>query len=277
MAVAHRSARAGSLDNTPAGLGTRSSPPSLDGIPASSVVTSLPFAPKSEQKTSASCVPQSLVVTSISPFAYTSQSRSLFTPRHAKRYRKTSLAPRRIPRLCVDCGPTNSSMRMRTALLFLPAIAFAAPDFTSPFQPAQLQQSPAQSNDTLVDDAALDLLKRQTGSNECASGYRACTNINQPGLCCRTTEVCSIDGAGHPACCPNGSACTGTISPITQGTSPTSTGTQTTTPTGATTTITVTPGTSTDFVQGSAGATSWPPAHPLIRAASRMLRAARLL
>jgi hypothetical protein len=148
---------------------------------------------------------------------------------------------------------------MRTALLLLPAVALAAPDFAVPFQPAQLPQSPAQNNDTLVDDDTLNLLKRQTDPNGCASGYNACTNINQPGLCCRTTEVCSIDNAGHAACCPNGSACTGTIAPITQGSSPTSTGTPTTTPTGATTTITVTTGSSTAFVQGSTGATSWVP------------------
>lgn len=139
---------------------------------------------------------------------------------------------------------------MRTVLLLLPAIALAAPDILAPF-------TPAQSNDTLVDDGTLGLLKRQTDPNSCASGYKACTNINQPGLCCRTTETCSIDNAGHPACCPAGAACTGTIAPITQGSSPTSTGTQATTTGGATTTITVSPTES--FAQGSSGATSWVP------------------
>ena len=146
---------------------------------------------------------------------------------------------------------------MRTALLLLPAAALAATDFATNFSPAQLQQSPAQNNDTLVDG---ELLRRQTDPNECASGYNACININQPGLCCPNDNVCSADNAGHPACCPIGSACTGTIAPISQGSSPTATGTQTTTGV-ATTTITGNPtGTETPFVQGSgASATSWVP------------------
>lgn len=146
---------------------------------------------------------------------------------------------------------------MRTALFLLPAIALAASDFGTNFTPAQLQQSPAQDNDTLVDDGALGLLKRQTEPNECASGYKACVNLNQPGLCCPSDNVCSIDSAGHPACCPQGAACTGTIAPISQGSSPTSTGTPTTTFPFATTTITGNP-TGGDFVQGSgASASSW--------------------
>jgi len=100
------------------------------------------------------------------------------------------------------------------ALIFLPAVALAAPDFVSDFQPAALQESPAQGNETLVENAPLELLKRQNG---CASGYSACNNINQPGLCCRLDQVCSADAAGHPACCPQGAACTGTINPVNTG------------------------------------------------------------
>lgn len=257
-AVAHRLARAGSWDNTPAGLGTRSSPPSSGCIPAASVVTCLPLTAESREDDNCFACPSIARCLHLNTRLHV-QSRRLFTPLHAKSYRDIPRAPAHSSPLR-RLGPNQFTLaRMRTALLLLPAVALAVPDFTSPFQPAQLQQSPAQANDTLVDDGALDLLKRQTGPNECASGYRACININQPGLCCRTTEVCSIDGAGHPACCPNGNACTGTIAPITQGTSPRTTGTQTTTPTGATTTITVTTGTSTDFVQGSTGAASWVP------------------
>lgn len=155
---------------------------------------------------------------------------------------------------------------MRTTLLLLPAAALAASDFTTNFSPAQLAQSPAQSNDTLIEDGLPELLRRQTNPNECATGYNACSNINQPGLCCPNDNVCSTDGAGHAACCPIGSACTGTIAPVTQGSSPTgtqsSTGTQTPTITGsATTTITANPtGTDPPFVQGSgATASSWVP------------------
>lgn len=164
---------------------------------------------------------------------------------------------------------------MRTAFLILPAVALAAPDFVTNFSPAQL----AQYNDTLVEDGTLELLKRQVDPNECANGYKACTNINQPGLCCPNNNVCSADSAGHAACCLSGAACTGTIAPITQGSSPTATGTQTTTTGVVTTTVTGNPtGTENPFVQGSgAGATSWPPALPLIAAAKAMLRAVRLL
>ncbi|KAJ4296494.1 hypothetical protein N0V90_006539 [Kalmusia sp. IMI 367209] len=145
---------------------------------------------------------------------------------------------------------------MRTTTLLLPAItlALAAPDFLSDFHPAQLQQSPAQINDTVGEDsAALQLLKRQTDPNSCADGYNACTNINQPGLCCRNDQVCSADNAGHPACCPIGSACTGTIAPITQA-SPTGTNTQSSSSATAATTTTTSGGsatTSNTFVQGT--------------------------
>lgn len=237
--------------------GHSSSPPSLDCIPASSVVTSLPFtsglgihvnciAGKVDRELS---LPSQPSPTLPNPAVCLHRSEKA-TEQHSSRLGAF---------LAAATISTKPSTKMRAALLILPAVALAAPDFAAPFQPAQLQQSPAQSNDTLVDDAALDLLKRQYNPNACASGYQACTNINQPGLCCRNTETCSIDGAGHAACCPNGSACTGTIAAITQGTSPTTTGAQTAVPTGATTTITVTPGTSTSFVQGSAGATSWVP------------------
>lgn len=108
-------------------------------------------------------------------------------------------------------------------LLFVPALALAAPDALAPFEPALAEVS-VPNNETLVDDSALELLKRATG---CATGYAACININQPGLCCRTNQVCSADAAGHAACCQTGAVCTGTINPVQTGTtiSITSTGT----------------------------------------------------
>lgn len=117
---------------------------------------------------------------------------------------------------------------LKTFVLLPAAIALAAPDFLADFQPAVLQESPAQNNDTVLEEGRLELLKRQT---DCATGYSACNNINQPGLCCQTDQVCSADGAGHAACCPKGAACTGTIVPVGQNTDSiaVSTATQTTT------------------------------------------------
>ncbi|KAF1974941.1 hypothetical protein BU23DRAFT_504064, partial [Bimuria novae-zelandiae CBS 107.79] len=148
---------------------------------------------------------------------------------------------------------------MRTTLFLVPAIALATSEFATNFQPAVL----AQNNDTLVEDGISELLKRQYDPNGCADGYRACTNINQPGLCCPNDNICSADQAGHAACCPVGSACTGTIAPFTRGSS--STGTPTIG--SVTTTVTANPtgtenptGTGNPFVQGSgASATSWVP------------------
>ena len=167
-----------------------------------------------------------------------------------------------IPRIVAGNESINWFPKMRTTLLLLPAAALAASDFASNFSPAQLAQSPAQSNETLIEAGLPELLRRQTNPNECADGYNPCSNINQPGLCCPNDNVCSMDSAGHAACCPVGSACTGTIAPATQGSSPTGTQSTTGTPTAgaATTTIIGNPNPTESFVQGSgASATSWVP------------------
>lgn len=102
-------------------------------------------------------------------------------------------------------------MRNVLAALFLFfAIAFAAPDFVVDFIEPLLEE-PLQGNDTIA-EGGLELVRRQqTG---CASGYAACANLNAPGLCCRTNQVCSADQANHVACCPINAACTGTIAPV---------------------------------------------------------------
>ncbi|PVI08500.1 hypothetical protein DM02DRAFT_621352 [Periconia macrospinosa] len=98
------------------------------------------------------------------------------------------------------------------SLVFLPALALAAPDFVTDFQPAILEESTAQSNITVLEDGSLELLKRQ--QSNCAQGYSVCNNIARPDLCCRTNQICSADRAGNAACCPIGAACTGTIGVI---------------------------------------------------------------
>lgn len=97
-----------------------------------------------------------------------------------------------------------------TALLLLPGIALAAPDFVTDFI-APLLETPAQSNDS-IHEGNFDLVKRQ--ATGCFTGYRPCANLNAPDLCCRTNEVCSQDRANNVACCPFGAACTGTIEPV---------------------------------------------------------------
>lgn len=93
------------------------------------------------------------------------------------------------------------------------ARAAAAPNIFADFiAPLTLQD-----NNTLAAADGLDfnLLRRQgPAPNECAKGYAACDNLNAPGLCCRTNQVCSADAANHVACCPLNAACTGTIDPV---------------------------------------------------------------
>jgi len=144
-------------------------------------------------------------------------------------------------------------MRNAFATLVLLPFALAAPDFVTSFEPAALQEAPAQNNETLLEDGSLELLKRQ--GTDCADGWAACLNINQPGICCRDDQVCSADTAGHAACCPKGAACTGTIVPIGQATSSISVSQTTATTTGAFATPTATASSTTDpFVQNPSSA-----------------------
>jgi hypothetical protein len=109
------------------------------------------------------------------------------------------------------------------------------------------------NNTTIVDHDgdALELIKRQTG---CATGYNPCSNLGNPGLCCRADSICSADAAGHIACCPIRAACTGTIGgqPNSQ---PTQTSSDTNNPFQTTTTTQpfgVPTATQTSFVQSGA-------------------------
>jgi hypothetical protein len=114
------------------------------------------------------------------------------------------------PHFCNTSSPTSKMRNIFTVLYFLPAIALANPNIllSEFFEP--LPETLAQGNDTIA-EGSLELVKRQTG---CAAGYAGCSNIGAPGLCCRTSQVCSADAAGHVACCPLNNACTGTIGAI---------------------------------------------------------------
>lgn len=107
-------------------------------------------------------------------------------------------------------------MRLLLASLFLIfSFALAAPDLFADFiEPLLEQPTPTQDNGTsaTTTGAHFELFKRQLG---CASGYAGCGNLNAPGLCCRTNQVCSADAVGNIACCPLNAACTGTIRPVT--------------------------------------------------------------
>ena len=59
-----------------------------------------------------------------------------------------------------------------------------------------------------VGGSARDLLRRQ---NSCGSGFISCASLGGVGACCKSNAMCALDQAGHVACCPVGSACTGTI------------------------------------------------------------------
>lgn len=147
---------------------------------------------------------------------------------------------------------------MRNALaplVLLPALALAAPDFVTDFQPAVLEESPAQSNTSALDDGSLELLRRQ-GSN-CAEGYSVCNNIARPDLCCRTNQLCTADRAGNAACCPIGAACTGTIGVVVGPSSSISVSATTASSQAGFSTPTITgTATTTDFVQPSSNGAS---------------------
>ena len=59
-----------------------------------------------------------------------------------------------------------------------------------------------------VEEPAGDIFRRQSG---CALGFISCANLGGTGVCCKSNAMCALDQAGHVACCPMGSACTGTI------------------------------------------------------------------
>lgn len=59
-----------------------------------------------------------------------------------------------------------------------------------------------------IGGSSRDLLRRQ---NICGSGFISCASFGGVGACCKSNAMCALDQAGHVACCPVGSACTGTI------------------------------------------------------------------
>ncbi|KAF2120746.1 hypothetical protein BDV96DRAFT_628229 [Lophiotrema nucula] len=98
------------------------------------------------------------------------------------------------------------------ALLLLLAAAFATPNSFAEFVAPILEEpSPTIDNETIADGGP-ELLRRQ--GDACATNYSNCNIIGFAGLCCRKSQVCSADAAGHPACCPSQAACTGTIGAI---------------------------------------------------------------
>ena len=87
------------------------------------------------------------------------------------------------------------------ALLFLSSFVSA-----SGFSPFLLPYAGWSIQD--VEGSTGDLSKRQSG---CALGFISCANLGGTGVCCKSNAMCALDQAGHVACCPMGSACTGTI------------------------------------------------------------------
>lgn len=93
------------------------------------------------------------------------------------------------------------SLLALTALMALASASQAT--LTAPFAPALTVPA---------------VFKRQTNSESCPASYSACSGLGAPGLCCASDAVCSADQAGHVACCPQGAACTGSITSVVGGT-----------------------------------------------------------
>ncbi|KAI9775469.1 MAG: hypothetical protein M1839_001086 [Geoglossum umbratile] len=95
---------------------------------------------------------------------------------------------------------------MRTAGVFSLALTLYAAVVSSsqfsPFYPAW------------VGEPLFALHEKRQGN--CPSNYNACTNLNAPYACCISNTNCQPDAVGHVACCPKGSACTGTVNAGTQ-------------------------------------------------------------
>ncbi|KAL4811206.1 hypothetical protein BDV18DRAFT_128873 [Aspergillus unguis] len=104
-------------------------------------------------------------------------------------------------------------MKMKTSALiaatFLATSAFSASHI--PFD-SPVTASP-ETNHRAYD--VLQLLKKRDGN--CPSGYNACSNLDNSGICCRSSAICTSDEANHIACCPSGAKCTGTIAGSTSG------------------------------------------------------------
>lgn len=91
---------------------------------------------------------------------------------------------------------------MQTVFKFIYLFLLALPLSTcasnfSPYFPPSLEQPNGNQ-----------LLPRQ---GPCSSGGISCANLGATNLCCKQSTSCAVDQAGHIACCPINSACTGTI------------------------------------------------------------------
>jgi len=107
---------------------------------------------------------------------------------------------------------------MRTAGVFSLILALysavASSSRFSPFYPPLVEEPSLKWRDLLP------LHEKRQGN--CPSNYNACSNLNAPFACCIANTNCQLDAVGHVACCPRGSACTGTINVGTQVASTTS-------------------------------------------------------
>lgn len=130
---------------------------------------------------------------------------------------------------------------MRPSILILLTNLLLAPSAlaieTSPFYPPW-------SNTTINERAAEVLKVLLKRDDNCPSGYNACTNLGNSGVCCQDGTACSRDAANHIACCPTGASCTGSLSGSSTQTGSTSSGFMFPQPTSATTTTTSTSETS---------------------------------
>ncbi|KAJ5935416.1 hypothetical protein N7466_004963 [Penicillium verhagenii] len=118
---------------------------------------------------------------------------------------------------------------------FLPAVLSIE---TAPFSSPE----DAQTNKRAFE--VLQILKR---SDNCPSGYNACTNEGNSDACCISGTTCTKDSADNIACCPTGASCTGSLTGTATSTSTgtTETGSSFVFPQGATATTTTESGTET--------------------------------
>src|ERR1700753_3057513 len=68
----------------------------------------------------------------------------------------------------------------------------------------------------LSEDALL--VKRQG----CEAGLNSCSGLGANNVCCPEDTTCTLDQAGHVACCSTGAVCSGTIAGLATGTITTS-------------------------------------------------------
>ncbi|KAJ5632603.1 hypothetical protein N7490_008942 [Penicillium lividum] len=74
-----------------------------------------------------------------------------------------------------------------------------------------IDTAPFSSPEDATNKRAFEVLQILKRTDNCPSGYNACTNEGNSNACCITGTTCTKDSADNIACCPTGASCTGSL------------------------------------------------------------------